>query len=232
MFGRKKKEEDPATSLARCIVLLDDIRAYRRKDVEQIDAVFSSLKKSRFKDHYDMWIKARPAVERIVDMPMRVPGVERMIRGLSWLKVVNRIALIGLVFFVAILIVPVWKRVLGAHPFGGNEFLYATVFVIVVVVSMNIATLVDYRIRKRIVAYEAKTMDEYASARDKMKECVNKMMHSLAKDIRRTGGDPSYYGLVLYFDDYDHIEVVDKWAPKSMGIFRKSYNHYQVIPKL
>ncbi len=93
---------------------------------------------------------------------------------------------------------------------------------------MNVATFIDYRIRKRIIAYEDSTTDQYAPAREKMKECVNKMMKSLAREAARSGKDKDYYGLVLYFDDYSNIEVVDHWRPKSMVFFKKSYNHYQV----
>jgi len=231
MPKRKQKDEDPETSLARCIVLLDDIRAYRRKDAEQIEDQFSRLKRTRFAEFYDMWIKARPAVEKINDMPMKVKGVKESISRLSWLKVGNRVALIVLILFIALQIVPVWRRALGHNFLGGNGILYSAVFVMAIIVSLNVATIIDYLIRKKIIAYEETTMDQYASARDKMKECVGKMMKSLAREVARTKADPNYYGLVLYFDDYANIEVVDKWRPKAMGFFRKSYNHYQVIPK-
>ncbi|MBN1678182.1 MAG: hypothetical protein JW880_06545 [Candidatus Thermoplasmatota archaeon] len=231
MALRKKVEEDPETTLARCIVLLDDIRAYRRKDPEQIEAQFEPLKKSRFKDTYDMWVKARPAAEKIVDMPMKIPGARETIRRLAWLKVANRLFLIVLIFFLAIQIVPVWRRTFGSEFLSGTGLILAGVFVALVVISMNIATIWDYRLRKKIVAYEAATADEYASARDKMKECVNKMMKSLAREMIRTKKDPNHYGLILYFDDYDNIEVKDKWKPKTMFFFKKSYNHYQVVPK-
>jgi hypothetical protein len=232
MFGRKKEEEDPITTLARCIVLLDDIRAYRRKDVERIDEVFSRLKKTRFKDHYEIWVKARPAAEKIVDMPEQVEGVPKLIRAISWLRVANRVALIGLVFFLAIQIVPIWRRTLGPDFLEGNAFLYSTISVLVLVVAMNFQTYLDFRVRKKIVAYEEATMDQYSSSREKMKSCVDKMLHSLAKETVKSGVDTRYWGLILYFDDYDNIQVVKQWRPKSMWIFKKSYNHYQVIPKL
>jgi Fic family protein len=228
---RRKKEEDPETTLARCIVLLDDIRAYRRKDPELIEAQFEPLKKSRFRDIYDMWVKARPAAEKIVDMPLRIPGAKETIRRLAWLKVANRVFLIALIFFIAIQIVPIWRRTLGSEFLSGNGLILAGVFIVLVVASMNLATVWDYRLRKKIVAYEEATMDEYAPARDKMKECVSKMMRSLAREIGRTKKSPDYYGLVLYFDDYDNIEVKDKWRPKTMFFFKKSYNHFQVVPK-
>ncbi len=228
---RKKKEEDPISTLARGIVLLDDLRAYRRKDVERVDEVFSELKKTRFRDHYDAWVKARPHAEKIVDMPLRVPGVERMIQKLAWLKVINKIFLIVLVVFVAILIVPVWRNMLGPEPLGGHAFTYAIIVATFVVAVMNISTLIDYKIRRKIVAFESQTMGEYASSRDKMKETVNKMLRSLGKEAHRTGVNPADLAIVLYFDDYEGIQVVKQWRPKSLGIFRKSYSHYQVIPK-
>ncbi|MCU0852939.1 MAG: hypothetical protein MUC90_06805 [Thermoplasmata archaeon] len=228
---RRKKEEDPETTLARCIVLLDDIRAYRRKDPEHIEAQFEPLKKSRFRDIYDMWVKARPAAEKIVDMPLRIPGAKETIRRLAWLKVANRVFLIALIFFIAIQIVPIWRRTLGSEFLSGNGLILAGAFIALVVISMNLATVWDYRLRKKIVAYEEATMDEYAPAREKMKECVSKMMRSLAREIGRTKKNPDYYGLVLYFDDYDNIEVKDKWRPKTMFFFKKSYNHFQVVPK-
>ena len=231
MFGRKQKEEDSETTLARCIVLLDDIRAYRRKDTEQIEAQFVPLKKSRYKDIYDMWVKVRPSAEKIVDMPAKIPGVPSLIRAIGWMKVANRVFMIILILLIAFQIVPVWRRTLGHEFLSGSGLMLLISFVLLVVVSLNVVTFLDYRVRKKIIAYEEATMDEYAPAREKMKDGVSKMMRSLAREVGRTKTDPDYYGLVLYFDDYDNIEVIDKWRPKSMGLFKKSYNHYQVVPK-
>ncbi len=232
MPKKKQKEIDPVSQLAQCITLLDDTRAYRRKDVERIDEAFADLKKTRFKEHYDMWVKARPAAEKIADMPLKIPGVERMIRTLAWIKVANRVGLIVLIGFLAVQIVPVWRTVLGRHPFGGHAFLYSMIAVLIVVIAMNYATVMDYRIRKKVIKYEAETQDLYAPQREKMKECVGKMMKSLAKEANRSGKNPEYYKLVMYFDDYDNIKVVNQWRPKVMFVFKKSYSHFEVLPKL
>jgi hypothetical protein len=232
MFGRKPREEDSETTLARCIVLLDDIRAYRRKNVEQIEEQFAPLKKSRYRDAYDMWVKVRPSAEKIVDMPASIPGVPRIIRAIGWLKVANRVFMIILILLIAFQIVPVWRRSLGHEFLAGLGLILLLSFILLVVATLNVSSILDYRVRKKIIAYEEATMDNYAPDRERMKEGVNKMMRYLAREVSRTKTDPNYYGLVLYYDDYDNIEVVDKWRPKSMGIFRKSYNHYQVIPKL
>ena len=231
MFGRRNVEDDPETSLARCVVLLDDIRAYRRKDVEVIETQFSGLKKSRFSEFYEMWVKARPSAEKIVDMPMEIPGVKRLIRAVSLLKLVNKMVLIIVVLFIAFQLVPIWRRTLGADFLSGTGLYVLLGTVLVVVATLNIISLLDYRIRKKVIAYEDETMDKYAPAREKMKECVSRMMKALARESKRSGKDPNYYGLILYFDDYDNIEVVNKWRPKSMGLFKKSYNHYHVVPK-
>jgi hypothetical protein len=232
MPKKKHKELDPVSQLAQCIALLDDTRAYRRKNVERIDEAFAALKKTRFKEHYDMWVKARPAAEKIVDMPMKIPGVQGMISSLAWIKVANRVGLIVLIVFLAIQIVPVWRRMLGPHPFGGNAFLYTVIVALIVVIAMNYASVVDYRIRKKVIKYEAETKDLYAPEREKMKDCVGKMMKSLAKEANRSGTNPEYYKLVLYFDDYDNIKVVNQWRPKVMFVFKKSYSHFEVLPKL
>ena len=231
MARRRQKEEDPETTLARCIVLLDDVRAYRRKDPEQIEEQFALLKKTRFKDFYDMWTKARPYAEKIAEMPTKIPKGRETIRLIAWLRVANRVFLIGLILFAALQIVPIWRRTLGSEFIRGPGFVLAAVFVVLVVVTMNVVSVLDYRLRRRIVEYEEATMDEFAPAREKMKECVNKMMKTLAREVARSKKDPNYYGLVLYFDDYDNIEVVDKWKPKSMFFFKKSYYHYHVVPK-
>lgn len=232
MPKKKEKKVDPVSQLAQCIAFLDDTRAYKRKDVDRIDQAFSELKKTRFKDHYDMWVKARPAAEKIADMPLKIPGVERMIRSLAWIKIANRVGLIVLIGFVAIQIVPAWRRVLGPHPFGGHAFLYSMIAVLVVVVAMNYATVVDYRIRKKVIRYEKETQDQYAPYRAKMKECVNKMLRSLAKEANRGGERPEDYRMILYFDDYDNIKVVNKWRPKSMFVFKKSFDLHEIVPKL
>lgn len=232
MFGRRQAvEENPESALAKCIVLLDDIRAYRRKDVDLIDAQFSVLKKSRFKEHYDMWLKLRPYAEKIVDMPMKAPGVAKLIATIGWMRVVNKVFLIFLVLFIAFQIVPIWRRTLDSDFVGGSGFTMTIIFVILVVITLNLVTLLDYRIRKKVIAYENTTMDEYAPAREKMKEGVNRMMKSLAREMARSNKGTDYYGLVLYFDDYSNIEVVKKWRPRSMGFFKKSYNHYEIVPK-
>lgn len=232
MPRKKEIDEDPATTLARCIILLDDVRAYRRKDVDMIEDTFSRLKKSRgMKEFYDMWVKARPHAEKILDMPLKIEGVKKMIRTIAWFKVANRVGLIVAVLFVSLQIVPAWRRALGNQPLGQYGLLYTGIVVMAVVILLNLAAIWDYRIRKRVIKYEQETVDQYATARAKMKECIDKMMRALAREAEREGHHRDDYGMVLYFDDYDSIEVVKQWKPRVMIFFKKSYNHYQVVPK-
>ncbi|MCU0852845.1 MAG: hypothetical protein MUC90_06310 [Thermoplasmata archaeon] len=231
MFGGRQTKDDPETSLARCIVLLDDLRAYRRKDIEQVERQFGALKKTRLSEYYDMWVKTRPHAERIVDMPAQVPGVKKLIQAIGWLRLLNKISMILLVLFISFQIVPIWRSSLGGDFVNGIGLYILLGTVLFVVALLNVVSILDYRTRKRIITYEEGTMDKYASDREKMKEGVNRMMKALARESKRSGKDPNYFGMVLYFDDYENIEVVDKWRPKSLGIFKKSYSHFQVIPK-
>jgi hypothetical protein len=228
---RRPTDEDLGTTLARCIVLVDDLRAYRRKDLGIVDAQFAPLKKSRLRDIYDLWIRVKPAAQQIVNMPLKVSGVDRMIRTVDWLRLVNKIFLVFLVVFVALEMVPAWGRALGLDITSGTGLILTVIFVLLVVITLNLVSFFDYTIRKRIVSFEEAKMDEYAPARERMKESVNKMMKALAGEMGKTDKDPDYYALVLHFDDYDNIEVVAKWRPRSMLLFRKPYNHYQVVPK-
>jgi len=196
-----------------------------------METVFSALKKTRFREHYDQWVKVRPSVEKIVDMPMKVPGVKKMITNLGWLKVVNRVLLIVLVVFASMLIVPAWRRALGENPFGGHSMLYLGIAVALVMTSLNLATVMDYRIRRKIIAYEDATMDEYEPARTRLKETVDKMLRSLGREWEKQKGGPRGLSLVLYFDDYEHAKVINQWRPKALGLWKKPYHHYEVVPK-
>lgn len=232
MFGKKKRvSEDPVVNLARGIAYCDDLRAYRRKDLDQIDETFEALKKTRFREYNEMWTRARPAADKIVNMPLKVGGVKRMIGALSWIRVAGRVGLIVVVLMVAMQFVPAWRRALGSDPFGGNGLLYTIITVLFAVALLNLGSIMDYLIRKRIIAYEDSTMDEYAPYRDRMKDCVDKMMRSLAREIERGTETPDSLSMVLYFDDYQNIKVINHWRPKSMWVFKKSYNHYQIVPK-
>jgi len=231
LFGKKRVSEDPVVNLARGIAFCDDLRAYRRTDLAQMDETFGALKTTRFRDYSDMWAKIRPAADRIVTMPLRVKGVKAMIGAVSWVRLAGRLALIVMIVLIAMQIVPIWQNVLGAEPFGGNLLLYTLVSVLAAVVLLTLGSAFDYSIRKRIIAYEDSTMDEYAPCRNKMKECVNKMMRSLARETERGTETPESLSMILNFGDYDNIEVISTWRPKSMLFVKKTYIRYRVNPK-
>jgi len=231
MPGKKGVSEDPVTNLARGIASCDAIRAYRRRDLASIDETFDALKKTRFREYNDLWLKARPSAERIVNMPLKIEGVKRMIGALSWAKVSGRVSLIVLAVLVAVQFVPSFGGGTGGGLLGENAILYTLICVVVTVALFNLGSVLDYVIRKRIIAYEDATADEYAPYRDKMKDCVNRMMKALAREVERGSESQEDLSMVLYFDDYDNTRVVDHWKPKAMWLIKKTYDHYKLVPE-
>lgn len=196
-----------------------------------MDETFEALKKTRFREYNDMWTKVRPAAEKIVNMPLKVPGVRVMIGAVNWARVAGRLALIVMIVLIALQIVPIWQNFLGPEPLGGNALLYTLIIVLAAAVLLTMSSVLDYFIRKRIIAYEDSTVNEYAPYRGKMKECVNKMMAAFAREAGRGKETPESLRMVLNFGDYDHIEVVSKWQPKAMWFIKKTYEHYLVYPR-
>ncbi len=196
-----------------------------------MDETFGALKKTRFREYGDMWARVRPAAEKIVNMPLRIPGVKVMIGAVNWARVTGRLALIVMIVLVALQIVPIWQNVLGPEPFGGNALLYTLIMVLAAAVLLTLSSVLDYFIRRRIIGYEDSTMNEYAPYREKMKECVNKMMAAFSREAGRGKETPESLRMVLNFGDYDHIEVINKWQPKSMWLVKKTYEHYLVYPR-
>ncbi len=231
LFGKRRVSEDPVVNLARCIAFCDDLRAYRRGDLAEMDETFEALQKTRFREHHDMWVKVRPLADKIVNMPLRVGGVKWMIGSVGWARLIGRFALIAMIVLVALQIVPIWQNVVESDTLKGQLLLFTLLFALAAAVLLTMGSVLDYTIRKRIIAYEDSTMKEYAPARDKMKDCVNKMMRTLARETERGTETPESLSMVLNFGDYDNVEVVAKWQPKSMWLIKKAYNRYQVNPR-
>ncbi len=232
LFGKKRVSEDPVVNLARCITICDGLRAYRRNDIAEADGTFDALKKTRFAEHSDMWTRVRPSAERIVNMPMRVKGAPRMIGAVNWTKVVGRLALIVLIILIAVQIVPIWQNALGTEPLGGAILLPTLGVLLSAVVMLTVSSVLDYSVRKRIIAYEDATDKEYASDRKRMKECVNTMMRSLARETERGKETPESLAMVLNFGDYDNVEVVGERKAKVMLVGKATRTLFLLNPKM
>jgi len=179
-----------------------------------------------------MWTRIRPVAEKIVNMPMRVKNVVWMIGAVNWAKVSGRIALVVLVFLLALQLVPIWQNVLGTEPFGGTMLLLTLIVVLTAVVMLTMSSALDYFIRKRIIAFEDTTLNEYAPDRAKMKDCVNRMMKALARETERGKETPESLSMVLNFGDYDSVEVVGKRQTKPTLLGRKSHTLYLQNPRV
>ncbi len=232
LFGKKRVSEDPVVNLARCITFCDGFRAYRRNDLSEADEAFEALKKTRFSEYSGMWSRVRPVAERIVNMPMKVKGAPTMIGAISWTRVTGRIALIAMVILIALQIVPIWQNVLGTGPLAGSALLITLIVVLAAMALLTTSSVLDYFVRRRIVEYEDLTEEEYAQDRSRMKECVDKMMGSLARETERGRETPESLAMVLNFGDYEGAEVVGKRNTKSSLLGKQTRVLYLLNPKV
>jgi len=197
-----------------------------------VDQTFESLKKTRFSEYNDMWTRLRPVAEKIVKMPIVVRGAVWMISVVNWAKVLGRLALVVLVFVLAVQIVPIWQNAVGTEPFQGAALVVTLIVVLAAVAMLTIATILDYFIRKRIIAYEESTMDEYAPERAKMKDSVSRMMRSLARETEHGKETPESLSMILNFGDYDNVEVVGERQSRLMPLGKESRTLYRVNPRI
>ena len=197
-----------------------------------MDQTFESLKKTRFSEYNDMWTRLRPVAEKIVKMPIDVRGAVWMISVVNWAKVLGRLALVVLVFVLAVQIVPIWQNAVGTEPFQGAALVVTLIVVLAAVAMLTIATILDYFIRKRIIAYEESTMDEYAPERAKMKDSVSRMMRSLARETEHGKETPESLSMILNFGDYDNVEVVGERQSRLMPLGKESRTLYRVNPRI
>jgi|GEM_PF-771761 len=230
LFRKRRVSENPVVNLARCIAFCDNLRAYQRSDLAEVDETFEALRKTRFRDHSEMWEKARPAADKIATMPLKIPGVKAMIGVVSWTKLLGRAALIVMVILIALQIVPIWQNVLGPDALGGNLLLATLMIVVAAIVLLTLSSVFDYFIRKRVIEFEDSTIDEYAPFRSRMKDCVNRMLRSLSREVGRGRETPDSLSMVLNFGDYDNVDVVSRWQPKSMGFIKKTSTRFLVKP--
>lgn len=197
-----------------------------------MDKSFQALKKTRFMEYSDMWTRVRPAAERIVKMPMNVKGAVWMIGAVNWAKVFGRLALVALVLILAVQIVPIWQNAVGTEPFEGIALVITLSVALAAVIMLTMATVLDYFTRKRIIAYEEETMDDYAPERTKMKDSVNRMMKSLARETERGKETPESLSMILNFGDYDNVEVVRERQAKPMPFVKRTHTLYQMNPRI
>jgi hypothetical protein len=197
-----------------------------------VDQAFQALKKTRFMEYSDMWTRMRPAAEKIVKMPMKVKGAVWMIGAVNWAKAIGRLALVVLVFLLAVQIVPIWQNAVGTEPFEGTIFVITLIVVLAAVVMLTMSTVLDYFVRKRIIAYEEVTMDDCAPERAKMKDSVNRMMKALARETELGKETPERLSMILNFGDYDNVEVVGERQAKTMLFFKRTRTLYRMNPRV
>lgn len=227
--GTVVRSDEQLVPLTDLITSLDSVRAYRRRGSQNLEEKFKRVGGMGYSDLRRLWHGIEGDVKAIVDMPLNIPEVPRLIRLNYALRLVGRLFFIMLVILLAARLVRAWRSVLG-EALGGNLPLLISV-VIGAVVAMNGEVIIDYIIRRKVVDYETRTEDRYKKHVNKVRDAVQTVIDRLARESKQSRKDPSELPFHLFFDDYDNIEVISEKTPRSMLIFKRKFKVYTAIVK-
>ena len=223
---RSNEQLIPLTDI---ITSLDSVRAYRRRSSQNLDEKFKRIGGMGFPDLRRLWPGIEGDVKTIVDMPLNIPGVPRLIRLNYALRLLGRIFFILLVVVLAARLVRAWRPLLGEAL--GDNLPLLIVIVLGAVISMNGEVVADYVIRRRVVEYESLTEERYKKHVNRVKGATQTVIDRLAEDTKQSKKDPKDFPFHLFFDDYDNIEVIQEKVPRSMLIFKRKFKVYTAIVK-
>lgn len=227
--GAVARSEEQIVPLTDLITSLDSLRGYRRRSSQNLDEKFRRIGGMGYPDLRKLWGDIEDDVKAIVDMPLKIPSVPGLIRLNYYLRLTSRIFFILLVIVLATRIVRAWRPLAG--DIGQNIWLLIAV-VLGSVIAMNGEVMVDYMIRRKVIAYEKETEQRYSRNVLKLKRATQTVIDRLGKEIRQGRMDPKDFPFYVFYDDYDGIEVIGTKTPRSMLIFKKKYKVYTAVSKL
>lgn len=225
-----QRRDEQILPLTDVISSLDSLRAYRRRSSIGLDEKFRRLKGMGYSELGRLWGDIKDAVEEIVEMPLRIPGVPRLIRLHAYLRLAAVLFMILFVIVFAALFVRAWRTTLG-DLLGDQLWLFLLV-VIGTVVTFNGAAVVDYRIRRRIIRYEEETQARYAASVAQLKRGAQAAISQLVREVGQADKDPGQFPFELFFTDYEGVEVVETKTPRVLLLFKKKFQVYTAIPKV
>jgi len=227
--GAVARSDEQIVPLTDLITTLDSVRAYRRRSSQNLEEKFRRLGEMGYSDLRKLWWEIEDDVNTIVDMPLKIPRVPRLIRLNLYLRLTSRLFFILLVIVLATRIVRAWRPLVG--DFGQNIWLLIVV-VLGSVFAMNGEVVVDYLIRRKVVQYEKETEQRYSKNVLKLKKATQTVIDRLVGEVGQGRKDPRDFPFYVFYDDYDRIEITASKTPRSMFIFKKKYKVFTAIPKL
>jgi|GEM_PF-5457406 Holliday junction resolvase RusA-like endonuclease len=218
-------ETEQLNRLTDLITCMDSIRGYRRRSSVALGDKFGALKGRAASQANKIWKEVKPDVDRIVDMPLQIPGIPTMIRMNHYLRISSRIFLIFFAIIVGAFFVPAYRPYLGLF----RELWFFSFVILGLVITTYGAIALDYRIRRKVVQFEKETIDRYEKNVQKIARACQRLIDLLRDEIRRTRKDPYDFPIRLFYDDYDGIQIIDSFNPRIMLFFKQKFKVYVAI---
>jgi hypothetical protein len=217
----KRLEADELRNICLFIETLDSLRAFRRKSLETVKNAFLKV---GVKSISQEWDRLRKDIEKIVYMPLKIPGVPKLIKAVLIMKFLFLLTLLpGFFIFMSQFLL----RNRNSALLRFNWLTMLVVLILPLILGYSYIIL-DFSIRRKIAAYEMLHEDKFRTKKEKLKGVVQKAIDLLVERIERSKYPPEDYKLKLYFDDYRNIRVIKKSRGK---IFKKKYYTFVALPQ-
>ncbi|MHA1723195.1 MAG: hypothetical protein ACTSXW_08970 [Candidatus Baldrarchaeia archaeon] len=199
--------------LTQAISWLDDIRRGHYVSHEKID---KAIRKSDLTRVKSIWKKAKKELRVLTGTLVKEDRIRKYVVAGSFLRVA---AILSLGIFGVLYV----NAILGfqKHTMLSRIIRNPILIILCIIVIPNAFMIVDYfarhTLRERMVKLGIQE-------KNRLKKVINELLGVLATEAEKGEIDPKKLKFKMFYDDYDHIEVV-----KKPGRLRKTY---EVIPKL
>jgi hypothetical protein len=193
---------------------LDGIRAFRRSNPQMIEDCFYKLYQE------GLWNRIRKDVRAIAFFPNTIPQIGRLIKIAQVLRMFFPLATMAIIFAVVTRfgILPVLNRTLY--------------FIMILIPALMIGSLLplDLIIRRKVIKYQGARPDLFFEEKERIKGVVDELAIKLAVELKHRRQRADQYVMYLYFDDYKAMEILGEKPERMLGIIKKRYTRFKVVP--
>jgi len=218
---RQNQPKEKLENLCQIISTLDSIRAFRRVEPKLVKESFQSVKSGEITQ---LWNTIKHDVEKIVYLPMEIPGLPRLMRLIAFLKLLT--PLLSLLMIATLTfhlpyakVFPTALREIFGHP--------AVLPIMVTLFSTALITYitVDQTIRRRVINYEENHFGKFSRGKERIKSVIEKLIVKLTEELKRNNEDFTKYKMQLFYK-YEGLKVIKE----SRGrIIKRKYPVYTAI---
>lgn len=211
----REKHIDRSLNILFLIQKLDEFRAFKRSNPENLRSHFST------EGYSSLFERIRPDLKNIAFIPEKMPGVPNLLKAAAVIRQLFPLCFIS--FVLAFLIkIGIFKIL--------SENLYYF-FMITPVVILFAFVFMDQVVRRMIGKYEDKHPDLHEKEKKNIKRAAEELLASLNREISIYKLDPIKYRMRLYFDDYSGLEIESEYRERVMFVFKKKHSRFKAKPK-